>query len=115
MLGFQLVGAILFVFVTGWITAVIFEVIYGTGWGGSNPARLSLQAEYWGRGIFGSLMGVQVAAGAAAALIGPVLVGTLADFETYRYAFIAPIPPLALGIVLIGLMRRPITPETDPS
>jgi len=107
MLGSQLVGAVLFVFVKGWAGAIVFEIIYGTGWGGSNPARLSLQGEYWGRGIFGSLMGVQVAAGAAGSLIGPVLVGWVADVESYRVAFIAPIPSLAFATALILLMRRP--------
>ncbi len=107
MLGSQLVGATLFVFLNGWITAIVFEVIYGTGWGGSNPARLSLQAEYWGRSIFGSLMGLQVATGAAASLVGPVLVGYLADTHSYRVAFIAPIPALTLAALLVLLMRRP--------
>ena len=120
MLGFQLAGAVLFVFVNGWAAAIVFEVIYGTGWGGSNPARLSLQAEYWGRSIFGSLMGLQVATGAAASLAGPVLVGYLADAESYRFAFVAPIPALTLATALVLLMRRPApvaapTPTTGAS
>ena len=116
MLGSQLAGAILFIFVNGWVTAIVFEVIYGAGWGGSNPARLSLQAEYWGRNIFGSLMGLQVATGAAASLTGPVLVGYLADTESYRIAFLAPIPALALATALVLLMRRPVpTTETAAS
>ncbi len=113
MLGSQLTGATLFIFLKGWPTAILFEVIYGTGWGGSNPARLSLQAEYWGRGIFGSLIGVQMAAGAVASLSGPVLIGWLADTESYQLAFVAPIPALMLATALVLLMRRPVVRESQ--
>ncbi|MDA1097171.1 MAG: MFS transporter, partial [Chloroflexi bacterium] len=111
LLGCQLVGSVLFVFINGLWTAVVFEVIYGTGWGGSNPARLSLQAEYWGRNIFGALMGIQIGAAAVGGLFAPVLVGWLSDAtNSYRIAFAAPILPLALATFLVLLLKPPRRP-----
>ena len=107
MLSFQLAGGILFIFIANIWVAIIFEVIYGTGWGGSNAARLSLQGDYWGRGIFGSLMGLQVGAGAVGGLISPVLVGWLADAYDYRIAFMTVVVPLALAVIMVLLMTRP--------
>ena len=107
MLSFQLAGGILFVFIANIWVAIIFEVIYGTGWGGSNAARLSLQGDYWGRGIFGSLMGLQVGAGAIGGLISPVVVGWLADTYDYRIAFMTVVIPLALAVIMVLLMTRP--------
>ena len=113
MLSLQLAGGILFIFVANIWVAIIFEVIYGTGWGGSNAARLSLQGEYWGRGIFGSLMGLQVGAGAIGALISPVLVGWLADTYDYRIAFMTVVIPLALAVVMVLMMTRPQSGNPD--
>ena len=113
MLSFQLAGGILFIFVANIWVAILFEVIYGTGWGGSNAARLSLQGEYWGRGIFGSLMGLQVGAGAVGGLISPVLVGWLADAYDYRIAFMTVVLPLALAVVMVLLMNRPHSGTAD--
>ncbi len=107
MLSFQLAGGILFIFIANIWVAIIFEVIYGTGWGGSNAARLSLQGDYWGRGIFGSLMGLQVGAGAIGGLVSPVLVGWLADIYDYRIAFMTVVIPLALAVIMVLLMTRP--------
>ncbi len=113
MLSFQLAGGILFIFVANIWVAILFEVIYGTGWGGSNAARLSLQGEYWGRGIFGSLMGLQVGAGAVGGLISPVLVGWLADAYDYRIAFMTVVLPLALAVVMVLLMNHPHSRTAD--
>ena len=113
MLSFQLAGGILFIFVADIWMAILFEVIYGTGWGGSNAARLSLQGEYWGRGIFGSLMGLQVGAGAIGGLMAPVLVGWLADTYDYRIAFMTVVIPLALAVVMVLLMSRPHSGSPD--
>ena len=107
MLGFQLVGGMIFIVVSNVWVALLFEVIYGTGWGGSNAARLSLQGEYWGRSIFGSLMGLQVGAGALGALFAPVFIGWIADVRDYRLAFLTVLVPLAIAIVMVLLMRRP--------
>lgn len=107
MLSFQLAGGILFILIANIWVAILFEVIYGTGWGGSNAARLSLQGDYWGRSIFGSLMGLQIGAGAIGGLISPVLVGWLADEVGYRTAFAVLIVPLTLAVVMVLMMTRP--------
>ena len=111
MLGLQLAGGIIFLFVADIWMALLFEVIYGTGWGGSNAARLSLQSEFWGRSIFGSLMGLQVGAGAIGGLISPVLVGWIADDYGYRVAFMTVVIPLALAVAMVLAMRRPRRPS----
>lgn len=113
MLSFQLAGGILFIFIANIWVAIIFEVIYGTGWGGSNAARLSLQGDYWGRGIFGSLMGLQVGAGAIGGLISPVVVGWLADTYDYRIAFMTLVIPLSLAVVMALLITRPTNGAAD--
>jgi MFS family permease len=108
MLGFQLIGAILFVAIYNIWVAIIFEIIYGIGWGGSNPARLSLQGRYWGRSIFGSLMGIQIGIGALGGFIAPIFVGWVADMTDYRLAFIFLVIPLVLSVLMIYSMRPPM-------
>ena len=108
MLAFQLTGAVLFVVIYNIWIAVIFEIIYGIGWGGSNPARLTLQGKYWGRSIFGSLMGIQIGIGALGGFIAPIFVGWVADVSDYRVAFMFLVIPLALSVLMIYSMRPPI-------
>lgn len=108
MLGFQLAGAILFVVIYNIWTAIIFEIIYGIGWGGSNAARLSLQGKYWGRSIFGSLMGIQVGIGALGGFMAPIFVGWVTDIADYRLAFSFLVIPLAFSVLMIYSMRPPI-------
>ena len=110
-----MVGGVLFIFIANIWVAILFEVIYGTGWGGSNAARLSLQGDYWGRGIFGSLMGLQVGAGAIGGLLSPVLVGWLADMYDYRIAFTTVVIPLALAVIMVLLMTKPRSGAGDSS
>ena len=107
MLSLQLAGGVLFLFVANIWVALVFEIVYGSGWGGSNAARLSLQGDYWGRGIFGSLMGLQVGAGAIGGLLSPVLVGWIADDYGYRIAFVTVVIPLALAVLMVLAMTRP--------
>ena len=107
MLILQLSGAVILIGVFNIWIALLFEITYGIGWGGSTSARLSLQGHYWGRSIFGSLMGIQIGSGAVGGLIAPVLVGWLADTSGYRFAFSLMIVPLVIAVIMVHLMRTP--------
>lgn len=107
-LALQLAGGLFFVIVSNVWMALLFEVVYGSGWGASNPARLSLQADYWGRNIFGSLMGLQMGAAAIGGLAAPVFIGWMFDVTgSYRLAFLAVGVPLSLAVLLVLGMKRP--------
>ncbi len=107
MLILQLCGAIILIGVSNIWIALLFELTYGIGWGGSTSARLSLQGHYWGRSIFGSLMGIQIGSGAIGGFIAPILVGWFADSSGYRFAFSLMIIPLAFAVIMIHSMKAP--------
>ena len=107
MLILQLCGAVILIGVFNIWIALLFELAYGIGWGGSTSARLSLQGHYWGRSIFGSLMGIQIGSGAIGGFIAPILVGWFADTSGYRFAFSLMIAPLVFAVIMIYSMRAP--------
>ena len=107
MLILQLCGAVILIGVFNIWVALLFELTYGIGWGGSTSARLSLQGHYWGRSIFGSLMGIQIGSGAIGGFIAPILVGWVADASGYRFAFSLMVVPLLFALIMIYFMRAP--------
>ncbi len=80
----------LFVLATSTLEAavVVFAAVHGMAWGVRGPMMTSLRADYFGARHFASIMGVSMAVFMVGQLIGPLLVGTMADaFGDYRAAF----------------------------
>lgn len=74
--------------VPGWSAVVTFSVLHGLAWGVRGPLMGSLRADYFGASNFGSIMGASMMVFMIGQLIGPIMVGTLADAQgDYRVGF----------------------------
>lgn len=113
-LAMQMTGTLLFAVATTPWMAIMAAALIGMGIGSNSPVRLALQAEYWGRSVFGRLAGIQMGVSSIPAIASPLFVGWVFDtYGTYRPAFGIVAIPLALSVVLALTIRRPasLTPE----
>lgn len=112
---FQLVGAVFFLTLQNLWMGLAYAVIFGMGWGASVPVRPALQGEYWGRNLFGLLMGLQGTFGAAVGITAPILVGRWYDvYQDYHGAFLILFLPLIVSFVLILTLKKPTSEEATP-
>ncbi len=72
----------------GWFAVVLFALAHGVAWGVRGPLMGSLRADYFGASHFGSIMGASMLVFMVGQLVGPVLLGGLADLlGDYRLGF----------------------------
>ncbi len=104
----QIIGAIFFLTTTTFYWALGYSFFHGAGWGGTTPARLSLQGEYWGRGVFGRLMGLQMGASAIGGIISPIFVGWMYDRTgDYHFPLFIVLLPMIISVFLILTIKKP--------
>ena len=110
----QLAGIILFLNISSLPVAFLYALVHGAGWGALTPSRLALQGEYWGRAIFGRLMGLQMGLSAVGGIGSPVFVGWMFDItDSYKLAFAVMFAPLLVCVALIMTMKRPVMPPVS--
>lgn len=103
----QIIGALIFLTVGGLWMGLAYALVHGVGWGASNPSRLALQGEYWGRNIFGVLMGIQQTVGSAIGVVAPIFVGRWYDLrQDYHGAFLILFAPLIVSFVFILTLKK---------
>jgi sugar phosphate permease len=101
------VGMFSLFYVDIWWIMILFLFLFPVGFGGGTSVRGALLGEYFGRAVFGRLMGLVMGIGAIGAMIGPTLTGFIFDTtRSYAAAWIG------LGIiscfsVLLVLNIRP--------
>ncbi|MFC1910398.1 MFS transporter [Chloroflexota bacterium] len=110
-LGFIMTGiAVLlfnFVDVTGILLLVPFLILFGIGYGGPVPMLPALLREYFGRGKFGTILGLAMGVLAIGIMAGPPLSGWVFDtFGSYEGAWFA-----LSGIVMLGMIILLTTPR----
>lgn len=108
--GFTLmfIGGMLFINIHSFWQAVLFAVIFGPGFGAIIPTRPALQGEYFGRAVFGRLMGIMYTVTAAPQALSPVFAGWMFDnYESYRLAFFILALPAIVAIALYLTLKRP--------
>lgn len=101
LLGIALLGTgvaiLILASATGLVQAMVFGVIYGTSWGIRTPVSNAIRGEYFGRTHYGKISGISHGLSAPFAVVGPVLVGWLADVQgDYQMAL------YLLGLVGLG-------------
>ena len=99
----------------GWSAVVVFAVLHGLAWGVRGPLMGSLRADFFGASHFGSIMGASMMVFMVGQLVGPVLVGTLADVQgDYRTGF-----TVLAGIAMLASLSfwtlRPPPPPKRPA
>jgi MFS transporter, OFA family, oxalate/formate antiporter len=87
-------GMFLLFYVDIWWVMILFLFLFPIGYGGGTSVRGALLGEYFGRKVFGRLIGLVMGIGAIGAMIGPTLTGFIFDTTgSYHTAWIG------LGIV----------------
>lgn len=109
----QIVGAVLLLFARDPITAVLFAVIFGFGFGLGNPPRSALLGELFGRQVYGQLLGLQFTFTAIGGIVAPVFAGFMFDefgAEGYRWAFVSLGLMATISLYMYLTMKRPNLP-----
>ncbi len=87
----------------GLLPLPIFVVGFGLGFGASIPLRLAILGDYFGRGSYGSIVGIASSVSAIFGTTGPLFVGFMHDFtSSYRpgYAIMAAALIVALPLTM---------------
>lgn len=72
-------GMFLLFYLEFWWIMILFLLLFPIGYGGGTSVRGALLGEYFGRKVFGRLMGLVMGIGAIGAMIGPTLTGFIFD------------------------------------
>ena len=96
------------------VAVVAFAAVHGLAWGVRGPMMTSMRADYFGARHFASIMGASMAVFMIGQLIGPLLVGTMADrLGDYRAAFVV-LAALAAASSLAFWFARPPSEPAPP-
>jgi len=105
----QGLGILVFAAVNSPWQAVIFLLLFPTGFGGAVTVLPALLAEYFGLRAFGGIQGLLMTAGMLGGFTGPILAGAVYDVvDSYRPAFLVLALAALTAAVLVPMMgRRP--------
>lgn len=111
----MVVGVIIFgSIVEAWMI-IPFLLTFGVGYGGPIPLRFAIQANYFGRQSFGTILGIMQFLIMLPGVVGPVYAGWIFDVTgSYRFAIYSFAAVTALAIPLILLARRPWLGKVSP-
>ena len=103
----QALGLLVFAYTNNLVHAIVFLILFGPGSAAAITLRLAMQAEYFGRKAFGSIMGVMQGIHMVGTMLGPVFVGWIHDVRgSYQWAWL-PIAMIVLLSVPLALMAKP--------
>jgi sugar phosphate permease len=91
----------------GWLPTVLFLLLFSSGFGGIAVVRGSIIMEYYGRNIFGKMIGITMGFAAIGGIIGPTLTGWIFDrFGEYYFTWLGFSGCSILAVVLILQMKH---------
>jgi sugar phosphate permease len=86
---------------------ILFAVLFGIGWGGTNTIQATLLLEYFGRTAFGIIIGFSVGLTALGVVIGPLVAGWIFDtYSSYQPAWL-----LFTGLSIAAAIIMATTPR----
>ena len=104
----QLIGTLIFAYISTTWHLFAFILFWGVGFGGSIPVRFAMIADYFGRRSFGSIMGTMMTVSTVFGVIGPVFVGGMFDLRgNYREPYLILSLAVLVSIPLILTLPRP--------
>ena len=86
---------------------IIYAVCQGLSWGVRTPVLTSMRGDYFGRGSFAMIMGCSQGIAMLGMVLGPLVVGYLADNYSYAAGFNAVAILTAPGAILFLLLKKP--------
>lgn len=109
----QVLGLIIFAYTGSLPYAIGFLVLFGPGYGGVIILRLTIQADYFGRKAFGSILGVLQAILMVGTVLSPVFAGWVYDIQgNYQWAWLV-LAMLVLICVPLVLVTKPPKEQTS--
>jgi MFS family permease len=104
----QAAGILVLAMATSYWHVVVFLLLYASGFGATVPTRTVIQARFFGRRSFGTLMGILMTISTAFSMASPVLVGWMYDVQgSYRMALAVLAAVCFAAAPLTLLCRRP--------
>ena len=104
----QVLGIVTFGATTNALMGFVSAAMIGCAIGMRNPARLALQADYWGTSVFGRVAGIQMGVAAIPGILTPMFVGLVFDItESYRLAFFVLAGLTSISIPLVLTLKPP--------
>jgi sugar phosphate permease len=104
----QSIGILVLSWATVYWHVVLFLLLYAPGFGATVPTRTVIQARYFGRKSFGSLMGILVTVSTGFSILSPIFTGWMYDIQgSYRTALFVLALVCFSAAPLIMVTRRP--------
>ena len=101
-------GLVILAYTTRISQAIVFLVLFGSGFGGVLTLRLAMQGEYFGRRAFGSIQGVMQGIHLIGTMLSPVFAGWVYDSRgSYELAWISLSIAIFLSIPLVTMLKPP--------
>ena len=91
-----------------YLFVIIYAVCQGLSWGVRTPVLTSMRGDYFGRGSFALIMGCSQGIAMLGMVLGPLVVGYLADNYSYAVGFNAMAILTAPGAILFLLLKKPV-------
>jgi MFS family permease len=111
----QAAGLAVLAMTTAYWHIILFLILYCPGFGATIPTRLVIQARYFGRRSYGTLMGIITTITTVFAVPAPILTGWMYDVQhSYRIAFIILAAVCFAAAPVIFLTRKPKPPTALP-
>ena len=109
---FQAAGIAVLSMASSYWHIVLFLLLYCPGFGATIPTRLVIQARYFGRRSFGTVMGILTTVSTAFSIAAPIIAGWMYDMQqSYHMALIVLAIVCFAGAPITMLMRRPRLPS----
>ena len=107
----QGVSLVVLAFSSSFVTAILFAVMWGLGFGGRTPMLHAMRGEYFGSRHFGTILGMSSFPMSIGMMITPFIVGRIHDIQhTYQWSLLVLAGACALAAVTILFATRPIPP-----
>ena len=87
---------------------IVYAVIQGLSWGVRTPVLTSMRGDYFGRKSFPLIMGTSQGIAMLGMVVGPMLVGYVADHYSYSLGFTIISFMTMPGIFLFLFMKKPV-------
>ena len=93
------------------LTAMLFAVMWGVGFGGRTPMLHAMRGEYFGTRHFGTILGMSSFPMSIGMMVAPFIVGRVHDIQqTYQWSLIVLACACGLAALTILFATRPVPP-----
>ena len=93
------------------VTAMLFAVMWGVGFGGRTPMLHAMRGEYFGTRHFGTILGMSSFPMSIGMMVAPFIVGRVHDIQhTYQWSLIVLACSCGLAALTILFATRPVPP-----